>query len=355
MRLALAVLACAACAPMMVQTSAGPTTETSFFCRYQKNPIGLSPGVLELSGRPFGRFTVSPTVGLDLKVPLGPVTQPLGLNATTGWVTLRAQYRPTEGLRLHAVNPVTMGVYSLGRYGAYRSVGQRENRFELEPEASRVFFPTRPLRVQLTCEETSLTVPNDKGNFDQAEEPVDQVEVAFDVDIPVSATPGGTPVGRLRFTPELVDTVSSGPPAPPEPDVRLAAKLDERDGWVHIRADDWPGVVKGWVPQRFVKPHPPVDSGNGGIFGIGGTSPKAEKPTWPRCTNEVPLFIARGTSLERVGTVHPGAAVVQRGRLERWTEVDLPELAWLTLEPGVTWALAPDDLPRCLSTHNAPR
>lgn len=326
---------------------ARPPPPERFVCRYTKNPTYLSGGTLSLAGRPYATFEESETVGLELTIPPGQGLPPLPVRFTTGWVTFRSNYVPKDGLMVYPVEPLRQGVYTHARDGRMRVLGTTDRGLvEVEPLLSDAFRPTAPLRAQLTCEQTRISPSYQSGSGDTESEPdggdKPEVELPHDTEVPVSEGPGGAPAGVLYFrSPTKAGVLRE--------DLR-ATVLEARPEALRIRRSVWPGVVEGWVPRALTKAvAPPKFStifGNGGLLGgiVGGRG----KPSWPRCASEVDLYLARDGALERVGELHAKAAVLEKGQSAGWTEVELPELKWINLEPGVTWALKAGGLSRCL-------
>lgn len=335
--------ACAAPRPAVDSSALAslvPQAETGFFCRYKLNPWYLPGGELRLGGgqAPFASFDASHRAGVELTMPFGPAAQGMEAVFTSGWVTFRGHYLPKKPFQVSALVPLQFGpVLSFEEGASVAWLGSDEaGRMLVEREAPEHYRPAASLRTTLRCEDTTLGRDFPHRPRAEAAEPR-RLLLAAGVDIPVSATPGGAVEGHLRY--EQDDWG------------REAELLEEGEERVRLRKALWPGSVEGWV-ARSQTAAPAEEGGMGGIFGaIGGLGMRGEgrgTPDHPRCAAEVALYLARDGALVKIGEIHKHAAVLAGEKLPGWTVISLPELDWLKLAPGASWALAHEELARCL-------
>jgi hypothetical protein len=282
-------------------------------------------------------------VGLELTLPWE-AGAPLKATFTTGWVTYRTWLRPARPLRVYPLAPLKLGVLELGRYTPLEYLGLEGRRMRARPVLDGEWRPVRPLELTLSCEETAIT--SGRKSWDDDADASDggtrrSVALPAEQDLPLSATPGGPPEGVLRLKPSAL--------------ARVVPVLEEQGDAVRVRVSVWPARVTGWMPKQLASPQENASDIFGALGGIMGreVSDGAGKPSWPRCGTGVPLYLVRGGALEPAGELRPNAAYEVKQETAGWTEIALPENAWLELEPGLSWALKPGDLAVC-RTKSAP-
>lgn len=345
-RFAMMAVLAAGCAAPQVRSEAQPARDERYFCRYTKNPASLPEGALSLTreGPPVARFVSKNArqVGLTMTVPPDGVA-PVRTDFTTGWVTYRLWLTPSAPLRLYPLEAERVGeVLELGRGTALTSDGldATGRKYLLRPQLPKEWLPTTAPTLALACEDTAMTSGVTKWPDEPDGGVVERRELVADADIPFSAAPGLPPEGVLHVPAPKPDNVLRAPGL-------TATVLEQRGDAVKVRVQLWPTRLTGWIDAKFTAPKSTSDVyGVGGLGMLGGRDGSG-KPQWERCGTGVPLFLLRDGVLEPAGELRPKAAFEVGSQTASWTEVTLPENAWLTLEPGLAWALKPGDLERC--------
>lgn len=332
---------CASTVP--VRPSPVPATRpaANFFCRYKLNPWYLPGGELRLAPgeAPFASFEQSGRAGVELTMPFGPASQGMHVVFTSGWVTFRAHYLPAKPFNVFTRAPLQFGsVLSFDPGAAVSWLGTDEaGRMLIEREPPHHYRPVAgSLRTSIACEDTTIgRVARDKASQSETGD-TRWLLLAPDVDIPVSATAGGPAEGHLRYGKDDYG--------------REVQVLEEAPEHVRIRKTLWPGIVSGWIPRAHTAAkNEEVADILGALGGLGYRIGEGRgTPDYPRCAEQVTLYLARDGALAVVGEIRKEAAVLAGERLPGWTTISLPELDWLRLAPGASWALLQEDVARCL-------
>jgi hypothetical protein len=110
------------------------------------------------------------------------------------------------------------------------------------------------------------------------------------------------------------------------------------------------GRLDGYVPRSMLVV-PKEEGGLGSVFGMGGLGLSGREgggqKQHPRCAAEVPLSLRLDGQVRPLGTVRKNAAWREVARGGGWVEIALPELSWLTLEPGAAFVLTEADAAAC--------
>lgn len=337
--LASTLLACAGPRPSAAPTPAA-TTEP-FVCRYSLNPMYLPPATLRLTrdGRPFAKMKTSGKAGVELTLPYGPAAQGARLTFTSGWVTMRVLAEPDEGVRLALQAPLALSpVLSLGRGAHVRWTGNDGERLVVTAERPEALQRREPFTTTVACEDTSiahlgLTWPKDAFDAEDAGTKT-YLELPAGVAAPVSLVPGGPPVETVRF----------------EKYERRLRVLGEEGGAVRIRTWVGEGRLDGYVP-RSVLVAPKEEGGLANVFGMGGLGLSGREgggqKQHARCAAEVPLSLRLDGQVLPLGTLRKNAAWREVARGGGLVEIALPELGWLTLEPGAAFVVTEADAAAC--------
>ena len=188
------------------------------------------------------------------------------------------------------------------------------------------------LRDDVACKDLALR----EGDFDvrsrfPAELPAHELYLAEEA--PLSESPGGPPVGRVRSDAEI--TV-----------------VGQRGGAVQIvvRAPEY--LLGGWVPRKAfaqgVGGFGLSGVGEGGVRRAGYRLPNSETPS---CARDIPLFAeARGRRAE-VGVLMAETPIVRSAaapaRTDGFVAIELMGKQWLELVPGAEVLVRRADLERC--------
>ncbi|MBL8956640.1 MAG: hypothetical protein JNK82_38045 [Myxococcaceae bacterium] len=328
----------AACAAS--QPAVRPETDDEpYFCKYNKSGTELPHGTFSLTrdGAPVMTFEPNkarPT-GVDIKLPWGPGDQPIKGAFTTGWVTYRMYLKPSRPIAIYTASQPQLGVLELGPWAKLEHLGTEGDAMRAGVKLDREFRSMRPPEVSLKCTDTAI-VSQGWGFSDEEADAGTRptVELVVNQDVAVSMTPRGTTDGVLHFEGDEERVVS-------------AQVLEELPDAVRVRVHAGPGRVTGWVARRFTKPARPLSN----VFGVGGLGLRGGegkgKPSWARCKQGVPLFVVHDGALRAAGELDKNAAYEVVAEREGFTEVRLPENAWLELQPGFAWGFKPGDLEVC--------
>lgn len=338
-RLVLALL-CLSCGAQRPVTR--PPDDEAFFCRYTRPSYRLPHGVLSLEANDPPVMTFDEkrarSTGIDVKLPWGAAGQPLRGAFTTGWVTYRMYLKPSRPLVVYPTEPVKLGVLELGTSAPLEFLGTDGDMMRVRSRQPEGFRSTHPLELTLQCPQTAIS-PGTRGyDDDDAPQPdggaPTGLELVAGQDVSVSMTPGGAADGVLRLTDDSW--------------ARTATVLEERGDQVRVRLHVWPGRVTGWVARRHTSPVALSNVlGMGGLVG-GLASPEGVgRPAWARCGTGVALYLVQNGELRAAGELAANAAYEVVSERPGWTEVRLPENAWLELQPGLSWAFKPGDLEVC--------
>lgn len=328
------LLACGTQKPLVRATR----DDGAFFCHYKKNGHYLPHGTLSLtpSGPPVMTFDekAARATGVEIWLPWGGADQPIRGEFTTGWVTYKMYLKTSKPLVLYPTKPIQLGVLELGTSAPLEYLGTEGKGMRARVKPIDDFRSMRPMELSLECSETSIV-----ANYGWMDERTDggappKLELVEDQDIAVSMTPGGTADGVLR----LKDRSWA----------QTAAVLEELPEYVRIRRSVSGGRVTGWISRQFTKPADVSDVyGVGGLLGGLGSRDGAGKPAWSRCASGVPLYVVENGRLNEAGELMANAAYEVVSEQPEWTEIRLPENAWLQLQPGYAWAFKPKDLEVC--------
>lgn len=339
MRASLAVvvvlLGCAAPQPAAPPRPAGEP----FICRYSLNPWYLGAAELRLAPteRPFAKTKPSPKAGVELTLPYGPATQGARLTFTSGWVTMRVNYQPKDGLPLSVQAPVPLSeVATLGRGGRVRWVGSAGERLVVRLTRPQGLEGPRHVETTLACEDTSiawlkLSFPGDAASTPDAGAER-WLDVPKGVAVPVSLVPGGPAAETLRF----------------EEDDRLVRVMGEAGDAVRVRVGFGDVRVEGYVPRKAL-----VERDTANVFGAGGLlgglmgREGGGQRQHARCAAEVPLLLRLDGVTRPLGTLRKNAAWREVGRVGGEVEVALPELDWVALEPGAAFVVSAASAAAC--------
>jgi hypothetical protein len=342
LRLLLGSLAVVACVPPR-SASVPPAKKEPFVCQYSLNPWYLSPATLRLpnGGRPFAKTKASGKAGVELTLPYGPATQGARLTFTSGWVTMRVNYQPDEGVRLALQSPLPLSqVATLPRGGRVRWTGQEGARLVVTAPRPERLEGGVPLTTTVACEDTSIATlshsfPKDEFDAPDAGAPRYR-ELPANTRVPVSVFAGGPTLETLA----------------PEVHSRSVRLLAEEGNWARVRVWVDEARVDGWVPRALLTELEPGGVSN--VFGGLGLRPSGRegggRPNHERCAAEVPLSLRLDGQVSPLGTLRKNAAYREVARGQGWVEVALPELQWVTLEPGAAFVLAEKDAAACAVT-----
>lgn len=337
--LALALTACARPRPTPAKETpqAEPSADDVYFCRYEGKRSALANGALSIGARdtPFAHVIDAQPAPLTLTVPWGSPLKATRLDLTAQGVSLsRISYAPDRPLAVHATRPLPLGVVELNRHAKVEFLGTTEDRRMLaEALLPGEYRSIKPMRLKLRCDETSLVLgtqdhPNIPSDFSDGGVS-ERITLELGQDIPVSATAGGAPEGILRIEASRAQRWQP------------VTVIGEQGDSVHIERQFRTGVVRGWVPRSAL---------------VRRSEPKPEAPQPPRplaastatgCNLAAPLYVARDGQQHRVGALTAAASFEVVKTAPGWVEVALPELQWIRLEPGSSWAVAADDFKPC--------
>lgn len=338
-----ALVVVAACAAPRSSFTAAVKPEP-FVCQYKLNPWYLAPATLQLApgGRAFAKTKASPKAGAELTLPYGPAAQGARLTFTSGWVTMRVTYQPEGGVRLGLQAPTPLSqVVTLARGGHVTWTGHDGERLVVTAPRPPGLEHGAPVTMTVACEDTSIaslgrTFPKD--GFDEPDAGAARfLELPAGARAPVSLFAGGPAVETLVA----------------EKDERMLRVLAEEPGWVRVRAAVGEARLDGWVPREVLK-----EKNLANVFGVSGLlgglgtrgGEGGGRPNHARCAAEVPLSLRLDGQVAPLGTVRKNAAWRELTRADGWVEVALPELDWVTLEPGAAFVLSEQDAAACAVT-----
>ncbi|APR88093.1 hypothetical protein A7982_13442 [Minicystis rosea] len=130
--------------------------------------------------------------------------------------------------------------------------------------------------------------------------------------VPISRTPEGAPIARLRVT-----TADAG-----------IVVIETRGRRSLVRREASQGVVFGWVAASDVKPLPKDGVGEalgGGGFGLVGVGDSSARPRTVRCDRIVPLVAEVAGERRTIGSVAAGAVISLLERKGETFTVQLPD------------------------------
>ena len=314
-----------------------------YLCRYKLDRYVLPDGELrhQADALPFARIEENVTSNVELTLPHGPAAQGLKVGLGYRGVVVWGHFKPKKPFRVTSHVPLAFGPVLSFRAGA--SVdwvdGTPDGQLLAEAHAPTSFRPAGPLRTRLRCEDTTIghvaRKPDAEGAPDAGQPP--RVDLHEGVDIPVAAEPGGAVEGVLRFEKESWNS--------------SAVVLEERGDALKVRWSSWPARVEGWVQRMHAGKPEELSNVFGGLRGVGGLGSREGRgdPPRVRCQKTVELHVARDGKLTRVGELRKGAAVERLATFDTFTQVGLPELSWVKLEPRASWAVVAGALEACLA------